>query len=440
MIVAGTRPELIKLAPLFWEFESRGLDYVFIWSGQHYDFELSEIFIQELKIPDPDIDLGVKSGSHAEQTAKTIIGVENAIYVYKPRLTIALGDTNTTLAAAIASVKVSLPFSHVEAGLRSWNMKMPEEVNRILVDHISQILFVPSMIAYLNLLGEGITSDRVFLSGNTIIDVLTKVVSLLEKEPELVSNKVVDLCNGSYILVTVHRQENTESYSRLSNIVYSIELLSRQFKIIIPLHPRTRKKLAEFGLLEILRNNPNIKLLKPLGYTGFLYCLKHAQLTLTDSGGVQEEAFTLGVPTVTLRYNTERPETVLAGCNVLAGDDVKKIVEYSEKMITFRGKICSRLNTRENPYGDGKASKRIVDVIQSSLDDSVVYDIVEPDLRDTPYIIYKIKEINKLDRNYDEVLSYIENSGVLSRDKAKAIAALVRSKVKVLKPWESFEF
>lgn len=439
MIVAGTRPELIKLAPVFWELRRRGIDYVFVWSGQHYDYEMSRVFIEEFRLPEPDFDLGVGSGSHAVQTAKAMISVEEAIRVYKPSLVIALGDTNTTLAAALASVKSSAPFAHIEAGLRSWNMAMPEEINRIVVDHVSQILFAPSLLSATNLVAEGISHNKVFFTGNTIIDSLIRVLEILQHYNNILE-EIERLTSRPYILVTFHRQENVDNSERLTNIVRALVELSKEFKIIIPLHPRTRKRLNEYGLIKILMNHNNIHILRPLGYLEFIYLLKNSYVVLTDSGGVQEEAFTLKVPTVTLRYNTERPETVLAGCNVLAGTDVDKIIEYSLKMIEFRDKIRSRLLKYPNPYGDGKASYRIVDVVSQYLNGNLdTVKISEPDLRDTPYIVYMVKELSKLDYDLDEVIGYIEDNKVLGVNRAQAIAALVRSKIKVLKPWEMLD-
>jgi len=436
MVVAGTRPELIKLAPVFWELQRRGISYVFVWSGQHYDYEMSRVFIEQLGIPEPDHDIGVGSGSHAIQTAKAMVGVEEAIRSYRPRVSIALGDTNTVLATAIASVKSGVPFAHVEAGLRSWNMTMPEEVNRVVIDHVSQLLFAPSSLAMLNLLAEGIPQSRAFLSGNTIVDVLTKIASDLDRNSDLVPNEVRELSSDPYILATVHRQENTDDPQRLRSIVKALLELSQEYRVLLPLHPRTRKRLLEYGLMSEVLRARGIHLLKPLGYIEFVYLLKNALVVLTDSGGVQEEAFTLRVPTVTLRYNTERPETVLFGGNVLAGADTERIIEYTTHMIRHRDKIRSKLATVRNPYGEGDAARKIVKLLDEALSCGIL-SIAEPDLRDTPYISYAVRELSKIDPELDEELCYIDSEGNLTIEKARAVAAIVRTRVGILKPWES---
>jgi UDP-N-acetylglucosamine 2-epimerase (non-hydrolysing) len=440
MIVAGTRPELIKLAPVFWELKRRDVEYVFVWSGQHYDYEMSRVFIEELELPEPDFDLGVSSGSHAIQTAKAMIGVEEAIQRYKPSLTVALGDTNTVVATALASVKSLVPFAHIEAGLRSWNMSMPEEINRKVADHVAQLLFTPSTIATINVLAEGIESRRVFQTGNTIIDVLNKAMEIADKHESTIAEQVRNFIDEPFLLVTVHRQENTDNPQRLTAIVRALVRLSSRYRIVIPLHPRTRRKIIEYGLMNELANNRSIRLLKPLGYLEFLYVLKHAYVVLTDSGGVQEEAFTLRIPTVTLRYNTERPETILLGCNVLAGAATNRIVEYTLRMAEIREAIRSRLGNVPNPYGDGRASERIVDAIAEHLEEPQSLVIHEPDLRDTPLITYMVKELSNLDPRLDEVLCYIDRESRLTPEVAKAIAAYIRSRVRVAKPWESLGY
>jgi len=432
MIVAGTRPELIKLAPVFWELEHRDIDYMFVWSGQHYDYEMGRVFIEELKLPEPDFDLGVGSGSHAIQTAKAMIGIEEAIRRYTPDIVAALGDTNTVMAAALSTVKSLVPFAHIEAGLRSWNESMPEEVNRRVADHVAQLLFTPSLIATLNVLAEGIPLPRTFLTGNTIVDVLLEALRTAEKHGELASTLKLD---RPCILVTVHRQENIESSSRLSSIVRALVKLASEYLLVVPLHPRTRKKLQDLGLFYELESRSNIRLTRPLGYFEFLYLLKNALVVLTDSGGVQEEAFTLKIPTITLRYNTERPETVLLGCNVLAGTDEETIVEYTRRMIEIREQLRSKLGNTPNPYGDGKAAQRIASIISNYAGSG--FSIEEPDLRETPYIIYAFKKLSDLVPQLDDVLSYAAEDGSLTLDRVKAVAAYVRSYVRVIKPWES---
>lgn len=436
MVVAGTRPELIKLAPVFWELDRKGIDYVFVWSGQHYDYEMSRVFIEELRLPDPDFDLGVGSGSHAVQTAKVMVGVEEVLRRYDPSLVTALGDTNTVVAAALASVKPLVPFAHIEAGLRSWNEAMPEEVNRRVADHVAQLLLTPSATATVNLLAEGLSLSRVFHVGNTIVDVLQHAIQIAERRGSSLGDSYKP--GDKYILVTVHRQENVDNPERLCAIVRALARLAREYTIVLPLHPRTRKRLREHGLLHKLELHENVKIIKPLGYFEFLYLLKNALAVLTDSGGVQEEAFMLRVPTITLRYNTERPETVLLGCNVLAGADENLIVEYTKRMIEIRDLIRSKLSKARNPYGDGKAAQRIVDVIHAYASGEGA--IREPDLRETPHIVYVVKRLGEIPNELSDVISYIAEDGSLTSDRAKAVAAYLRSRVRVMKPWESLGF
>ena len=432
MIVAGTRPELIKLAPIFWELEHKGMDYVFVWSGQHYDYEMSKVFIEELKIPEPDFDLGVGSGSHAVQTAKAMIGVEEAIREYNPNIVMALGDTNTVVAAALASVKSLKSFAHIEAGLRSWNDAMPEEINRKVADHVAQFLFTPSSLATLNVLAEGIPLSRVFFVGNTIIDALLKAIHIADELTDEFKKSVKP--EKPYILATVHRQENVSNPNRLASIVKALVKLASEYAVIMPLHPRTQRILREYGLIHRLKSCKNLRVLGSLGYFEFLHLLKNSLAVLTDSGGVQEEAFTLRVPTITLRYNTERPETILYRCNVLAGVDADKIVEYTKHMIRLRDLLRSKLSNKSNPYGDGKASRKIIEVISNVSDKQV---IEEPDLRKTPYITYMFKMLSDIIPDQDEILSYVAKDGKLNVNSTKAVAAYVRTRIRVEKPWES---
>lgn len=423
LISAGTRPELIKLAPIFEQLKERDISFTFVWSGQHYDYELSKIFIKELHIPEPDFDLGVGSGSHATQTAKTIVGIEEATSKNKPLFTLALGDTNGVVATALASTKIGVPFLHIESGLRSWDETMPEEINRVVADHVAQALFTPSALATMNVLNEGLSQTRIFNVGNTVIDVLFKNLKLAEKKAnELIRQHDLDV--KEYFMVTFHRQENVETPDRLKSIIKALIKLANDTKIIIPFHPRAKNKLVEQSLYEQLRDNKNMVLLEPLGYFDFLGLLKEAKAVLTDSGGVQEEAFTLGIPTVTLRYNTERPETVLLGCNVLAGADESRIVNYAHKMAELRNSIQSRLKDAPNPYGDGHAGERIVDVFEKIFDEGIA--LRSPDLRAKPLVAYNLKQISELSAS-DEVLGLFDDKGNATNERSKAKYAIVRS-------------
>jgi len=423
LITAGTRPELIKLAPVFEELKKRGLPFTFVWSGQHYDYELSKIFIKELRIPEPNFDLGVGSGSHATQTAKTMMGIEDAIRKNKPMFSLALGDTNGAIATALASTKLGIPFVHIEAGLRSWDETMPEEINRVVADHVAQVLLTPSAVATMNVLNEGIPEARVFNVGNTVIDVLFKHVKLAEKKAAELFRRL-DLNAEKYFMVTFHRQENVENTERLKSIIKALIKLARDTKVVIPFHPRTKNRLIELNLFEQLKDNKNMILLEPLGYFDFLGLLKEADVVLTDSGGVQEETFTLKIPTVTLRYNTERPETVLLGCNILAGTDENKIINYTHKMAEARNNIQSKLKDIPNPYGYGCAGEHMVDVFEKIFDEGIT--LRSPDLREKPLVAYNLKRITELSIS-DEVLSLFDSEGKPTYERNKAKHAIVRS-------------
>ncbi|MEM1797533.1 MAG: UDP-N-acetylglucosamine 2-epimerase (non-hydrolyzing) [Zestosphaera sp.] len=382
MIVAGTRPEVIKLAPVVKRLQQLGIDYIFVWSGQHYDYQLSLVFFREFELAEPTIDLMVGSGSHAEQTAKLMLGLERVIKDYTPSVVVAEGDTNTVLACALVAAKLLTPFAHVEAGLRSWNMLMPEEVNRRLADAIARLHFAPTKLAALNLLFEGISSQTVYVTGNTIVDSLQEFMSKVVSLSDSVLSRY-GLERYDYVLVTLHRAENTDNPERLESILKALNELSRYYPVVFPVHPRTKSAVSRFGLSEQLSR---VKLMEPLGYFEFLSLLSNCRVVLTDSGGVQEEAFTLKIPTVTLRYNTERPETTLYGINVLAGADEDSIVKLA-LMQAERAEEVRRLSF-ENPLGDGQAGRRIAQILKEAVEAGLTID--EPDLRDTPVVKYRL--------------------------------------------------
>ncbi|MEM1983579.1 MAG: UDP-N-acetylglucosamine 2-epimerase (non-hydrolyzing) [Sulfolobales archaeon] len=382
MIVAGTRPEVIKLAPVVKRLQQLGIDYIFVWSGQHYDYQLSRVFFREFELAEPTIDLMVGSGSHAEQTAKLMLGLERVIKKYTPSVVVAEGDTNTVLACALVAAKLLTPFAHVEAGLRSWNMLMPEEVNRRLADAIARLHFAPTKLAALNLLFEGISSQTVYVTGNTIVDSLQEFMSKVVSLSDSVLSRY-GLERYDYVLVTLHRAENTDNPERLESILKALNELSRYYPVVFPVHPRTKNAVSRFGLSEQLSR---VKLTEPLGYFEFLSLLSNCRVVLTDSGGVQEEAFTLKIPTVTLRYNTERPETTLYGINVLAGADKDKIVKLALTQAE-RAEEVRRLSF-ENPLGDGQAGRRIAEILKEAVEAGLTID--EPDLRDMPVVKYRL--------------------------------------------------
>ncbi len=351
LVVASTRPEVIKLAPVLRELEKRKVEYRFITTGQHYDRMLFGKFIEELELRKPDYNIEVGSGTQAYQTSQALLELERIFLRENPNVVIVQGDTNSTLSSALAAVKLHIPVAHVEAGLRSFDKRMPEEINRIIADHCSMLLFAPTEKAALNLINEGIFPEKVFIVGNTIVDAVLQNIKIAKRKSSIKEK--------DYILLTLHRAENVDNKKILENIVDA--LISINEKIIFPVHPRTKKRLKEFKLLEKLKDN-NIKIIEPLGYLDFLLLLNNAKLVLTDSGGVQEEAIILHVPCVTLRTTTERPETIEAGGNVLAGVEKEGIVRTLNSLL-FDEERYAKMKKAKNPFGDGKSGERIVSII-----------------------------------------------------------------------------
>jgi UDP-N-acetylglucosamine 2-epimerase (non-hydrolysing) len=345
-IVLGTRPEIIKMSPIVRALEERGIEFFILHTGQHYSYNLDQVFFEQLKLPRPKYNLRVGSGTHAEETGKMMMGIEKILFEEKPSIVLVEGDTNTVLAGALASVKVGVTLGHVEAGLRSFDRSMPEEINRVVADHVSDILFAPTEVARVNLLKEGIPEEKIFVTGNTIVDAVYQNLQLAESIN-------VQFADDDYFLVTVHRQENTDNPERLKSIIEGLKLVREYFgtPIIYPIHPRALKRIKEYGI-----NMEGLNLIEPLDYLSFLKLEGKAKLIFTDSGGVQEEACILKVPCVTLRYNTERPETIEVGANVLAGTEPNSILEKAKIMINVD-------KGWRNPFGDGEAAIKIINII-----------------------------------------------------------------------------
>ncbi|OYT27580.1 MAG: UDP-N-acetylglucosamine 2-epimerase (non-hydrolyzing) [Candidatus Altiarchaeales archaeon ex4484_96] len=354
-IIVGTRPEIIKMSPLIRVFESRDINYFILHTGQHYSYNMDRIFFEQLQLPDVKYNLDVGSGSHAKQTSEMLLKIESVLKKEKPDLILVEGDTNTVLSGALAASKSDIKVGHVEAGLRSYDRGMPEEVNRVLTDHCSDLLFAPTVNAYNTLIGENISSEKVYITGNTIVDAVKHNLRLMDDDVDVLSE--LGLEPQKYFLLTLHRQENVDDRTKLKNIFLGLEYL-REFglPIVYPVHPRTRKRLNDFGLESDVLN-----FIEPVDYFRFLQLEKHASLVLTDSGGVQEESCILGVPCVTLRENTERPETLDAGSNMLAGADPRRILECA-------GIMLGRVNGWDNPFGDGKAGEQITNILESDMD------------------------------------------------------------------------
>jgi len=351
-IVLGTRPEIVKMSPIIRDCERSDLDYFILHTGQHYSHNMDRVFFEQLELPDAKHNLDVGSGSHAEQTGKMLIGIERVLRMEEPDVVLVEGDTNTVLAGALAAVKLGVRVGHVEAGLRSYDRGMPEEINRILADHSADYLFAPTDKSKQILLNEGIEKEKIFVTGNTIVDAVSQNLEISKSRGNVLNYR--GLNGGDYFLATVHRQENVDNEARFCSIVEGLERVRKEFglELIYPIHPRARKRLKMFGV------EPNgIRLVEPLDYLSFLQLESNARLVLTDSGGVQEEACILGVPCVTLRDNTERPETLEVGSNVLAGTDPYSIVGKVKLML-------AKDVSWENPFGDGKAAYRILEILR----------------------------------------------------------------------------
>jgi len=346
-IILGTRPEIIKMSPVVRACQSLGVDFVILHTGQHYSYDMDRVFFENLELPQADHNLEVGSGMHGEQTGKIMEGVERVLVKERPDAVLVQGDTNTVLAGALAATKLGIKVGHVEAGLRSYDRTMPEEVNRVLTDHMSDFLYVPTRIARENLRREGITQG-VLRTGNTVVDAVKQNLLLAHEKSNVLHR--LGLESEPYLLATAHRQENVDDPKRLRDMVVGMRKVSDELKmtLIFPVHPRTRDRLSQYAV-----EAEGVFLTDPLGYLDFLELEAHARLVLTDSGGVQEEACILKVPCVTMRRNTERPETVEVGANALAGTDPERILHQAQKMMKAR-------RSWRNPFGDGRAGERIV--------------------------------------------------------------------------------
>ncbi len=347
--VIGARPNFMKVAPVFQALQARGADQILLHTGQHYDFNMSDVFFQELRIPAPHVNLQVGSGSHAQQTAQIISRFEPCLLEHAPDLVLVYGDVNSTVAAALVSAKLGVRVGHVEAGLRSFDRGMPEEINRVLTDQISDLLFTPSEDGDRNLLREGVARDNIHLVGNVMID------TLLEMLPRAKQHVLADT-PGCFALLTLHRPSNVDDLVWLAEALRSLSEIGNGLPVLFPVHPRTRQRLGEAGIHN--QKLRNIRLLDPLPYLQFLGLQTRATVVITDSGGIQEETTVLGVPCLTVRENTERPITVEKGTNVLVGRDVARL----------RREVCKILSGEKKrgsipPLWDGHASERIADIV-----------------------------------------------------------------------------
>ena len=362
--ILGTRPEIIKMAPIIDEISKRDIDQIVLHTGQHYDKEMSDNFFRDLEIPTPDYNIHVGSGTHGKQTGLMMKGIEEVLLEEKPDIVLVQGDTNAVLAGALVASKLHIAVGHVEAGLRSFDMTMPEEINRRAADVTSTMYFIPTEESAINLLAEGFSHKNLLITGNTVVDACFRHLEIAKKrgfEEESLAD--LDIENMDNILtLTMHRAENVDVKERVVNIIGALKELS-DMNIIFPIHPRTKNTLENFGLFDELNDLEHVHIIKPLGYLDFLLLTSKSTLILTDSGGLQEEAITLDVPALTLRYNTERPETVTAGGNILVGSDKDAILENARKILSDK-EFADKMKNAPNPYGQGDSAKLTVDAIE----------------------------------------------------------------------------
>jgi len=360
-IVVGTRPETIKMAPVIRELEKRGISFVFIHTGQHYDYNMSRQFIVELGLPEPDISFELENHKPAAQIGEMIAKLEKSLSKVDTKMLLIQGDTNTMLAAALTGVKLGLKVGHIEAGLRSYDWRMPEEHNRRMVDHISDMLFAPTERSKKNLEDEHVYG-KIYVTGNTVIDAVAQHLPLAETKSNIIDE--IKFGTEDYALLTVHRAENVDDPKVLKNFVEAF--LQSPIPIVFPIHPRTLKRLKEFNLHHKLASSKNIQLLPPVGYFDFLKLMKECRFILTDSGGIQEEATSpmIRKPVLILRISTERPEAVEGGFAKVIGTNRDAIINEIRKILDNPPKLPGR-----SPFGDGKAAKHITEIVSKYLND-----------------------------------------------------------------------
>jgi UDP-N-acetylglucosamine 2-epimerase (non-hydrolysing) len=347
-IVLGTRPEIVKMSPIIRSCQDDSFDFYVIHTGQHYSYDMDRVFFEDLDLPGPEYHLDVGSASHAVQTGRIMEGVERTLLRDPPSFVLVQGDTNTVLGATLAAAKLNVPVGHVEAGLRSYDRTMPEEKNRIVADHLSTYLFAPTEGARRNLNQEGIV-EGVHVTGNTIVDAVEQNMVLARVRSTILED--IGLDRGRYIIATAHREENVDDPRRLANILAGLHMVMDEtgLPVVYPMHPRTVRRVEELGM-----DTGDILVIPPIGYLDFLHCLANAKAVLTDSGGVQEEACILGVPCITMRENTERPETVDVGANCLVGTDPEAMTRAIQR---------SKARDWQNPFGDGHTAERILCIL-----------------------------------------------------------------------------
>ncbi len=363
--VVGARPNFMKAAPVHRAISHyRHIEQILVHTGQHYDFNMSDIFFQQLGLPAPDINLNVGSVSHAVQTAQIMIRFEEVVLKEKPELVLVYGDVNSTIAAALVCAKLGVKVGHVEAGLRSFDRTMPEEINRLVTDQIADFLFTPSQDGDANLLREGVTQEKIHFVGNVMIDTLIRLLPIAlerwQKSRFVLDGLTVD--QGRYVLVTLHRPSNVDNPVMLAEIMATLKNISQAVPVIFPIHPRTRQRLSDLNLRHPSATDQttdqNLHLFDPIGYLDFLALQRYAALVITDSGGIQEETTYLNVPCLTLRENTERPVTVSLGANILVGRNMERLLKETQRIL--RGE---HRQGQTPPLWDGHAAERIASII-----------------------------------------------------------------------------
>jgi len=358
--VVGARPNFMKVAPVMDALANRGgVRQTLVHTGQHYDANMSEVFFEQLGIPVPDVNLDVGSGSHAVQTAQIMIRSEEVLLRQKPDLVLVYGDVNSTVASALVCAKLQIPVGHVEAGLRSFDRTMPEEINRLLTDQVVDLLFTPSEDGDANLIREGVSADKIFLVGNVMIDTLARLIGKARDRWPVVADELGlplgATTSQDYVLVTLHRPSNVDDQASLKRIILALEGISERAQVVFPLHPRTRERIGEMGAAS---GRDALCLLDPISYLDFVALQSRATAVITDSGGVQEETTYLGVPCLTVRENTERPITVSLGTNTLVGQDMELLTSEVNRALDGEGKRGGI-----PPLWDGLSAGRIADVI-----------------------------------------------------------------------------
>jgi UDP-N-acetylglucosamine 2-epimerase (non-hydrolysing) len=350
--VVGARPNFMKMAPVFNAIKKHKINQIIVHTGQHYSDNMSDIFFRELKIKSPDINLQVGSGTHAIQVANIMIKFEEVVLKEKPDLVLVYGDINSTVAASLVCTKLNIKTAHIEAGLRSGDNTMPEEINRLVTDRLSNFFFTPSKDADINLIKEGANKKNIYFVGNVMIDTLINFLEIIKKR------KKIQTLFSKYGVVTIHRPSNVDNIDTLKKIIISLNKISENIPLVFPIHPRTKKQLED--IKDLTFNKEKILLIDPLGYLDFLNLVYYSNLVITDSGGIQEETTYLGIPCLTLRENTERPITIKEGTNTLIGSDFKLLETKVKEIISFKYK-----KGKKPEKWDGKASERIAKIIKS---------------------------------------------------------------------------